>query len=148
MIAVICYTLEAISIVLIGMFAVFFISIILSYLCDKYERSYIKMPASQIISYISLAPKEYEIFDGRILRDSLVLFPNSFIGYIKILLFEHRLEKNKANAFNRKEHERYLKIVLNDVEKLKKQNAEIVQRVCAPPVDPIAAYFDNKNLKN
>ena len=141
MIAVICYTLEAISIVLIGMFAVFFISIILSYSCDKHERSYIKMPASQIISYISLAPKEYEIFDGRIFRDSLVLFPNSFIGYIKILLFEHRLEKDKANAFNRKEHERYLKIVLSDVEKLKKQNAEIVQRVLRASSRPYSSLF-------
>ena len=122
--------------------------LIIAYLCDKYEKRYIKMPASQIISYISLAPEKYEIYEGRVLRDSLVLFPDSLIGYIKILLFEDKLKKNKANAFNRKERERYLKIVLGDVEKLKKQNAEIVQRVCAPPVDPIAAYFDNKNLKN
>ena len=34
---------------------------------------------------------------------------------------------------------------LDDVENLKKQNTEIVQRICKPPVDPIAAYFDNKN---
>ena len=32
-----------------------------------------------------------------------------------------------------------------EVENLKKQNTEIVQRICKPPVDPIAAYFDNKN---
>ena len=106
------------------------------------------MPASQIISYISLAPDKYEIYEGRVSRDSLVLFPDSLIGYIKMLLFEYKSEKNKANTLNREEHERYLKIVLNDIEKLKKQNAEIVQRVCAPPVDSIAAYFDNKNLKN
>ena len=122
--------------------------LIIAYLCDKYERCYIKMPASQIISYISLAPEKYEIYEGKAFRDSFVLFPDSLIGYIKMLLFEYKSEKNKANTLNREEHERYLKIVLSDVEKLKKQNAEIVQRVCAPPVDPIAAYFDNKNLKN
>ena len=86
------------------------------------------MPASQIISYISLAPDKYEICEGTVIREicedivirgSLVLFPNSFIGYIKMLLFEHKLEKKKANTLNKKEYEKYLKIVLDDVENLK-----------------------------
>ena len=103
------------------------------------------MPVSQIISYVSLAPDKYKICEGKVIRGSLVLLPRSFIGYIKMFLFEHKLEKKKANTLNRKEYERYLKIVLDDVENLKKQNTEIVQRICKPPVDPIAAYFDNKN---
>lgn len=151
---VIFYLLKVISIISIGVFIVFFFGTIISYLLDKSEERYIKMPVSQIISYISLAPDKYEICEGKVIREicegivirgSLVLFPNSFIGYIKMLLFEHKLEKKKANTLNKKEYERYLKIVLDDVENLKKQNTEIVQRICKPPVDPIAAYFDNKN---
>lgn len=151
---VIFYLLKVISIISIGVFVVFFFSTIISYLLDKSEERYIKMPVSQIISYISLAPDKYEICEGKVIREicegivirgSLVLFPNSFIGYIKMLLFEHKLEKKKANTLNKKEYERYLKIVLDDVENLKKQNTKIVQRICKPPVDPIAAYFDNKN---
>ena len=142
---VIFYLLKVISIISIGVFIVFFFGTIISYLLDKSEERYIKMPVSQIISYISLAPDKYEICEGIVIRGSLVLFPNSFIGYIKMLLFEHKLEKKKANTLNKKEYERYLKIVLDDVENLKKQNTEIVQRICKPPVDPIAAYFDNKN---
>ena len=152
--AVIFYLLKVISIISIGVFMVFFFGTIISYLLDKSEERYIKMPVSQIISYVSLAPDKYEICEGKVIREicegivirgSLVLFPNSFIGYIKMLLFEHKLEKKKANTLNKKEYERYLKIVLDDVENLKKQNTEIVQRICKPPVDPIAAYFDNKN---
>ena len=143
--AVIFYLLKVISIISIGVFMVFFFGTIISYLLDKSEERYIKMPVSQIISYISLAPDKYEICEGKVIRGSLVLFPNSFISYIKMLLFEHKLEKKKANTLNKKEYERYLKIVLEDVENLKKQNTEIVQRICKPPVDPIAAYFDNKN---
>lgn len=151
---VIFYLLKVISIISIGVFIVFFFGTIIPYLLDKSEERYIKMPFSQIISYISLAPDKYEICEGKVIREicegivirgSLVLFPNSFIGYIKMLLFEHKLEKKKANILNKKEYERYLKIVLDDVENLKKQNTEIVQRICKPPVDPIAAYFDNKN---
>lgn len=142
---VIFYLLKVISIISIGVFIVFFFGTIISYLLDKSEERYIKMPVSQIISYISLAPDKYEICEGKVIRGSLVLFPNSFIGYIKMLLFEHKLEKKKANTLNKKEYERYLKIVLDDVENLKKQNTEIVQRICKPPVDPIAAYFNNKN---
>lgn len=151
---VIFYLLKVMSVVSITIFIVFFFSAIMSYLLDKCEECYIKMPASQIISYISLAPDKYEICEGKVIREicedivirgSLVLFPNSFIGYIKMLLFEHKLEKKKANTLNKKEYEKYLKIVLDDVENLKKQNTEIVQRICKPPVDPIAAYFDNKN---
>ena len=151
---VIFYLLKVISIISIGVFAVFFFGTIISYLLDKHEERYIKMPVSQIMTYISLAPEKYEICEGKVVREiyegivlrgSLVLFPNSFIGYIKMLLFEHKLEKKKANTLNKKEYERYLKIVLDDVENLKKQNTEIVQRICKPPVDPIAAYFDNKN---
>lgn len=142
---VIFYLLKVISIISIAIFIVFFFSIIISYLCDKNEKRYIKMPVSQIISYVSLAPEKYKICEGKVLRDSLVLFPNNFIGYIKISLFECKLEKKKADTLNKKEYERYLKIVLDDVENLKKQNTEIVQRICKPPVDPIAAYFDNKN---
>lgn len=151
---VIFYLLKVISIISIGVFIVFFFGTIISYLLDKSEERYIKMPVSQIISYISLAPDKYEICEGKVIREicegivirgSLVLFPNSFIGYIKMLLFEHKIEKKKANTLNKKEYERYLKIVLDDVENLKKQNTEIVQRICKPPVDPIAAYFDNKN---
>lgn len=133
------------SVVSICIFIVSFFGVTISYLYDKNEKRYIKMPVSQIISYISLAPEKYKICEGKVLRGSLVLLPNSFIGYIKISLFEHKLEKKKANTLNKKEYERYLKIVLDDVENLKKQNTEIVQRVCKPPVDPIAAYFDNKN---
>lgn len=152
--AVIFYLLKVISIISISVFMVFFFGTIISYLLDKSEERYIKMLVSQIISYISLAPDKYEICEGKVIREicegivicgSLVLFPNSFIGYIKMLLFEHKLEKKKANTLNKKEYERYLKIVLDDVENLKKQNTEIVQRICKPPVDPIAAYFDNKN---
>lgn len=142
---VIFYLLKVMSVVSIGIFAIFFFGTVMSYLLDKHEERYIKMPVSQIISYISLAPNKYKICEGKVVRGSLVLFPNSFIGYIKISLFEHKLEKKKANTLNKKEYERYLKIVLDDVENLKKQNTEIVQRICKPPVDPIAAYFDNKN---
>lgn len=151
---VIFYLLKIISVFSITIFIVLFFSTIISYLLDKSEERYIKMPVSQIMSYVSLAPDKYEICEGKVIRDicegkmirgSLVLLPDSFIGYIKILLFEHKLEKKKANTLNRKEYERYLKIVLDDVENLKKQNTEIVQRICKPPVDPIAAYFDNKN---
>lgn len=151
--AVIFYLLKVISIISIGVFMVFFFGTIISYLLDKSEERYIKMPVSQIISYISLAPDKYEICEGKVIREicegivirgSLVLFPNSFIGYIKMLLFEHKLEKKKANTLNKKEYERYLKIVLDDVENLKKQNTEIVQRICKPPVDPIAAYFEKE----
>ena len=138
---VIFYSLKVMSVVSITIFIVLFFSTLTSYLLDKCEKRYIKMPASQIISYISLAPDKYEICEGKVIRGSLILFPNSFIGYIKMLLFKNRL----ANILNKKEHERYLKIVLDDVENLKKQNTEIVQRICKPPVDPIAAYFDNKN---
>ena len=139
--SVIFYSLKVMSVVSITIFIVLFFSTLTSYLLDKCEKRYIKMPASQIISYISLAPDKYEICEGKVIRGSLVLFPNSFIGYIKMLLFKNRL----ANILNKKEYERYLKIVLDDVENLKKQNTEIVQRICKPPVDPIAAYFDNKN---
>lgn len=142
---VIFYLLKVMSVVSITIFIVLFFSTIMSYLLDKSEKHYIKMPVSQIISYVSLAPDKYKICEGKVVRGSLVLLPNSFIGYIKILLFKHRLEKKKANTLNKKEYERYLKIVLDDVENLKKQNTEIVQRICKPPVDPIAAYFDNKN---
>ena len=142
---VIFYLLKVMSVISIIVFIVFFFSIITSYLLDKSEKHYIKMPVSQIISYVSLAPDKYKICEGKVIRGSLVLLPNSFIGYIKMFLFEHKLEKKKANTLNRKEYERYLKIVLDDVENLKKQNTEIVQRICKPPVDPIAAYFDNKN---
>ena len=142
---VIFYILKVMSVFSITIFIVLFFSTIMSYLLDKSEKHYIKMPVSQIISYISLAPDKYKICEGKVIRGSLVLFPNSFIGYIKMLLFKHRLEKKKANTLNKKEYERYLKIVLNDVENLKKQNTEIVQRICKPPVDPIASYFDNKN---
>ena len=142
---VIFYLLKVMSVVSITIFIVFFFSTIMSYLLDKSEKRYIKMPVSQIISYVSLAPDKYKICEGKVVRGSLVLFPNNFIGYIKILLFKHRLEKKKSNTLNKKEYERYLKIVLDDVENLKKQNTEIVQRICKPPVDPIAAYFDNKN---
>lgn len=138
---VIFYLLKVMSVVSITIFMVLFFSTLTSYLLDKCEKRYIKMPASQIISYISLAPDKYEICEGKVIRGSLVLFPNSFIGYIKMLLFKNRL----ANILNKKDYERYLKIVLDDVENLKKQNTEIVQRICKPPVDPIAAYFDNKN---
>ena len=138
---VIFYSLKVMSVVSITIFMVLFFSTLTSYLLDKCEKRYIKMPASQIISYISLAPDKYEICEGKVIRGSLVLFPNSFIGYIKMLLFKNRL----ANILNKKDYERYLKIVLDDVENLKKQNTEIVQRICKPPVDPIAAYFDNKN---
>lgn len=142
---IIFYLLTVMSVVSIYIFILSFFDVTLSYLYDKNEKRYIKMPVSQIISYISLAPEKYKICEGKVLRGSLVLLPNSFIGYIKISLFEHKLEKKKANTLNKKEYERYLKIVLDDVENLKKQNTEIVQRVCKPPVDPIAAYFDNKN---
>ena len=151
---VIFYILKVMSVISITVFIVLFFSTILSYLLDKCEKRHIKMPVSQIISYVSLAPDKYEICggkairnicEGKVIRDSLVLLPDSFIGYIKMLLFEHKLEKKKANTLNKKEYERYLKIVLDDVENLKKQNTEIVQRICKPPVDPIAAYFDNKN---
>lgn len=142
---IIFYLLKVMSVVSICIFIVSFFGVTISYLYDKNEKRYIKMPVSQIISYISLAPEKYKICEGKVLRGSLVLLPNSFIGYIKISLFEHKLEKKKANTLNKKEYERYLKIVLDDVENLKKQNTEIVQRVCKPPVDPIAAYFDNKN---
>lgn len=151
---VIFYILKVMSVFSITIFIVLFFSTIISYLSDKYEKRYIKMPVSQIISYVSLAPDKYEICEGKVIREicegkvirgSLVLLPSSFIGYIKMFLFEHKLEKKKANTLNRKEYERYLKIVLDDVENLKKQNTEIVQRICKPPVDPIAAYFDNKN---
>ena len=138
---VIFYLLKVMSVFSITIFMVLFFSTLTSYLLDKCEKRYIKMPASQIISYISLAPDKYEICEGKVIRGSLVLFPNSFIGYIKMLLFKNRL----ANILNKKDYERYLKIVLDDVENLKKQNTEIVQRICKPPVDPIAAYFDNKN---
>lgn len=143
--SVIFYLLKVMSVISITVFIVFFFSIIISYLLDKSEERYIKMPVSQIISYVSLAPDKYKICECKVIRGSLVLFPNSFIGYIKMLPFEHKLEKKKANTLNKKEYERYLKIVLDDVENLKKQNTEIVQRICKPPVDPIAAYFDNKN---
>lgn len=93
--AVIFYLLKVISIISIGIFMVFFFGTIISYLLDKSEERYIKMPVSQIISYISLAPDKYAIYEGKVIRGSLVLFPNSFIGYIKILLFEHKLEKKK-----------------------------------------------------
>ena len=142
---VIFYLLKVMSVISIIVFIVFFFSTIMSYLLDKSEKHYIKMPVSQIISYVSLAPDKYKICEGKVIRGSLVLLPNSFIGYIKMFLFEHKLEKKKANTLNKKEYERYLKIVLDDVENLKKQNTEIVQRICKPPVDPIAAYFDNKN---
>ena len=142
---VIFYILKVMSVFSITIFIVFFFSTIMSYLLDKSEKHYIKMPVSQIISYVSLAPDKYKICEGKVIRGSLVLLPNSFIGYIKMLLFAHKLEKKKANTLNKKEYERYLKIVLDDVENLKKQNTEIVQRICKPPVDPIAAYFDNKN---
>lgn len=142
---VIFYLLKVMSVISITIFIVLFFSTIASYLLDKSEKCYIKMPVSQIISYVSLVPDKYKICEGKAIRGSLVLLPNSFIGYIKILLFKHRLEKKKANTLNKKEYERYLKIVLDDVENLKKQNTEIVQRICKPPVDPIAAYFDNKN---
>ena len=142
---VIFYLLKVMSVISIIVFIVFFFSTIMSYLLDKSEKHYIKMPVSQIISYVSLAPDKYKICEGKVIRGSLVLLPNSFIGYIKMFLFEHKLEKKKANTLNRKEYKRYLKIVLDDVENLKKQNTEIVQRICKPPVDPIAAYFDNKN---
>ena len=142
---VIFYILKVMSVFSITIFIVLFFSTIMSYLLDKSEKHYIKMPVSQIISYVSLAPDKYKICEGKVIRGSLVLLPNSFIGYIKMLLFKHRLEKKKANTLNKKEYERYLKIVLDDVENLKKQNTEIVQRICKPPVDPIAAYFDNKN---
>ena len=142
---VIFYILKVMSVISITIFIVFFFSTIASYLLDKHEKHYIKMPVSQIISYVSLAPDKYKICEGKAIRGSLVLLPNSFIGYIKMSLFEHKLEKKKANTLNKKEYERYLKIVLDDVENLKKQNTEIVQRICKPPVDPIAAYFDNKN---
>ena len=138
---VIFYLLKVMSVVSITVFIVLFFSTIISYLLDKSEKRYIKMPVSQIISYVSLAPDKYEICECKVIRGSLVLFPDSFIGYIKMLLFKHKL----ANILNKKEYERYLKIVLDDVENLKKQNTEIVQRICKPPVDPIAAYFDNKN---
>ena len=138
---VIFYLLKVMSVFSITIFMVLFFSTLTSYLLDKCEKRYIKMPASQIISYISLAPDKYEICEGKVIRGSLVLFPNSFIGYIKMLLFKNRL----AYILNKKDYERYLKIVLDDVENLKKQNTEIVQRICKPPVDPIAAYFDNKN---
>ena len=138
---VIFYSLKVMSVISITVFIVLFFSTILSYLLDKCEEHYIKMPVSQIISYVSLAPDKYKICEGKVIRGSLILFPNSFIGYIKMLLFKHKL----ANTLNKKEYERYLKIVLDDVENLKKQNTEIVQRICKPPVDPIAAYFDNKN---
>ena len=139
------YLLKVMSVFSITIFIVLFFSTITSYLLDKCEERYIKMPVSQIMSYVSLAPDKYEICEGKVVRGSLVLLPNSFIGYIKMLLFAHKLEKKKANTLNKKEYERYLKIVLDDVENLKKQNTEIVQRICKPPVDPIAAYFDNKN---
>ena len=142
---VIFYSLKVMSVVSITIFIVLFFSTLTSYLLDKSEERYIKMPASQIISYVSLARDKYKISEGKVIRGSLVLLPNSFIGYIKMFLFEHRLEKKKANTLNKKEYKRYLKIVLDDVENLKKQNTEIVQRICKPPVDPIAAYFDNKN---
>ena len=151
---VIFYLLKVMSVFSITIFIVLFFSAIISYLSDKCEKRYIKMPASQIISYVSLAPDKYEICEGKVIRNicedivirgSLVLLPDNFIGYIKMLLFEHKLEKKKANILNKKEYERYLKIVLDDVENLKKQNTEIIQRICKPPVDPIAAYFDNKN---
>ena len=142
---VIFYILKVMSVFSITIFIVLFFSTIISYLLDKCEERYIKMPVSQIISYISLAPDKYKIHEGKVIRGSLVLLPNSFIGYIKMSLFKHRLEKKKANTLNKKEYERYLKIVLDDIENLKKQNTEIVQRICKPPVDPIAAYFDNKN---
>ena len=142
---VIFYILKVMSVFSITIFIVLFFSTIISYLSDKSEKRYIKMPVSQIISYVSLAPDKYKICEGKVIRGSLVLLPDSFIGYIKILLFEHKLEKKKANTLNKKEYEKYLKIVLDDVENLKNQNTEIVQRICKPPVDPIAAYFDNKN---
>lgn len=142
---VIFYLLKVMSVFSITIFIVLFFSTITSYLLDKCEERYIKMPVSQIMSYVSLAPDKYKICEGKVLRGSLVLFPNSFIGYIKMLLFAHKLEKKKSNTLNKKEYERYLKMVLDDVENLKKQNTEIVQRICKPPVDPIAAYFDNKN---
>ena len=115
---VIFYSLKVMSVVSITIFMVLFFSTLTSYLLDKCEKRYIKMPASQIISYISLAPDKYEICEGKVIRGSLVLFPNSFIGYIKMLLFKNRL----ANILNKKDYERYLKIVLDDVENLKKQN--------------------------
>ena len=93
---VIFYILKVMSVFSITIFIVLFFSTIISYLSDKCEKRYIKMPASQIISYISLAPDKYEICEGKVIRCSLVLFPNSFIGYIKMLLFKHRLEKKKA----------------------------------------------------
>lgn len=142
---VIFYLLKVMPVVSIGVFAIFFFGTVMSYLLDKHEERYIKIPVSQIMTYVSLAPDKYVIYEGKVIRGSLVLFPNSFIGYIKMLLFEHKLEKKKANTLNKKEYERYLKIVLDNVENLKKQNTEIVQRICKPPVDPIAAYFDNKN---
>ena len=81
---VIFYLLKVMSVISITVFIVFFFSTIMSYLLDKSEKRYIKMPVSQIISYISLAPDKYEICEGKVIRDSLVLLPDSFIGYIKM----------------------------------------------------------------
>lgn len=99
---IIFYLLTVMSVVSIYIFILSFFDVTLSYLYDKNEKRYIKMPVSQIISYISLAPEKYKICEGKVLRGSLVLLPNSFIGYIKISLFEHKLEKKKANILNKR----------------------------------------------
>ena len=109
---VIFYSLKVMSVISITIFIVLFFSKIISYLSDKSEKRYIKMTISQITSYVSLAPDKYEICggkairnirEGKVIRDSLVLLPDSFIGYIKMLLFEHKLEKKKANTLKKKE---------------------------------------------
>ena len=66
---VIFYLLKVMSVVSITIFIVFFFSAIMSYLLDKCEECYIKIPASQIISYISLAPDKYEICEGKVIRE-------------------------------------------------------------------------------
>ena len=61
---VIFYILKAMSVFSITIFIVLFFSTIVCYLSDKSEERYIKMPVSQIISYISLVPDKYEICEG------------------------------------------------------------------------------------
>lgn len=53
---VIFYLLKVMSVFSITIFIVLFFSTITSYLLDKCEKRYIKMPVPQIMSYVSLAP--------------------------------------------------------------------------------------------
>lgn len=124
----------------------------------------IRLPLKKIKEFYNLAPEKYStsilraegVFkydknkykDYSYITENQYIMANSYIGWLKSLIFIKQIKNNKVVSKNNADVKDYLQCVLEDAQalqaKTQKQINHVIDEMQKPPVDPIAAYFEKE----